>query len=128
MCAGGVPVPNNTNPIDAVRAGLAMQEFIEERKRERIQAGQVPFELRVGIHTGAVVAGVVGRKKFAYDIWGDAVNIAARMESSGETGRVNISETTYELVKNEFYCNYRGKIQAKNKGEIDMYFVNGPLR
>jgi class 3 adenylate cyclase len=81
------------------------------------------FELRVGIHTGPVVAGVVGTKKFAYDIWGDTVNTASRMESSGETGKVNISGTTYELVKEKFTCEYRGKISAKNKGDIDMYFV-----
>ena len=74
-------------------------------------------------HTGPVVAGIVGVKKFAYDIWGDTVNIASRMESSGEAGKVNISGSTYELVKDKFNCTYRGKIEAKNKGEIDMYFV-----
>lgn len=86
--------------------------------------GEDSWELRIGIHTGPLVAGVVGKKKFAYDIWGDAVNTAARMESSGEEGRVNISGTTYELVKDYFDCIYRGKIPAKNKGDIDMYFVN----
>ena len=79
--------------------------------------------MRIGIHTGPVVAGIVGIKKFAYDIWGDTVNIAARMESSGEAGKINISGATYELVKDKFKCSYRGKVQAKNKGEIDMYFV-----
>ncbi len=127
MCAGGIPIENTTNPFDAVRAGLEMQEFMLQRKEEKLSKGETPFELRVGIHTGPVVAGVVGKRKFAYDIWGDAVNIAARMESSSEVGRVNISETTYEYIKHEFYCNYRGKIKAKNKGEIDMYFVNGPI-
>jgi len=83
----------------------------------------VNWKLRIGIHTGPIVAGIVGIKKFAYDIWGDTVNTASRMESSGEAGKVNISGTTYELVKDELKCTYRGKVQAKNKGEIEMYFV-----
>jgi hypothetical protein len=83
------------------------------------------IEIRIGVHTGPVVAGIVGVRKFAYDIWGDTVNIASRMESSGEEGKVNISGRVYELVKDNFTCTYRGKIKAKNKGEIDMYFVDG---
>lgn len=123
MCAGGLPVPNNTHAVDVINAGIEMQQFIEQNKIERKSKGLMFFELRVGIHTGPVVAGVVGTKKFAYDIWGDTVNTASRMESSGETGKVNISGTTYELVKEKFTCEYRGKISAKNKGDIDMYFV-----
>jgi class 3 adenylate cyclase len=127
MCAGGLPIPNQTHAQDVVRAGLEMQEFIENYKQEQIQKGLTYFELRIGIHTGAVVAGIIGIKKFAYDIWGDTVNTASRMESSGEIGKVNISGTTYELIKNLFTCTYRGKIQAKNKGEIDMYFVESAI-
>ena len=93
------------------------------RKKEKEERGEIPFELRIGIHTGRVVAGIVGVKKFQYDIWGDTVNLAARMESSGEAGQINISGTTYALVKEKFSCTHRGKIQAKNKGEVDMYFV-----
>lgn len=125
MCAGGVPVANQTNAIDTVKAGLEMQAFMEAYKAEKIAKGEPVWEIRLGIHTGEVVAGVIGKNKFAYDIWGDAVNTASRMESSGEAGKVNISGKTYELIRNDFDCTYRGKISAKNKGEVDMYFVVG---
>ena len=82
------------------------------------------FQIRIGINTGPVVAGIVGIKKFQYDIWGDTVNTASRMESSGEAGKINISKSTYHLVKEKYNCTYRGKVKAKNKGEIEMYFVN----
>jgi len=128
MCAGGIPVANDTNPIDIVKAGLEIKEYMENLKKEREARGEDYWELRIGIHTGSVIAGVVGKNKFAYDIWGDAVNTASRMESSGIPGLVNISGTTYKLIKDKFECTYRGKIQAKNKGEIDMYIVDNVLQ
>ena len=116
-----------TMPINIIKAALEMQEFLEDYKKERMVKGLPFFEARIGIHTGPVVAGVVGVKKFAYDIWGDTVNIAARMEANAEVGKVNISEETYSQVKYNFDCEYRGKIEAKNKGYIDMYYVKQPV-
>ena len=110
-----------------VRAALEMQTFLEEQKQERQRLGKPFFEARIGIHTGPVVAGVVGVKKFAYDIWGDTVNTAARVEANSEAGKVNISETTYRLIKYSFECVHRGKVKAKNKGLIDMYYVEKEL-
>ncbi len=118
---------NDTNPVDVVMAGLEIKAYMENLKKEREARGEDYWELRIGIHTGSVIAGVVGKNKFAYDIWGDAVNTASRMESSGIPGKVNISGTTYELIKDQFDCTHRGKIQAKNKGEIDMYIVESPI-
>jgi class 3 adenylate cyclase/lipopolysaccharide biosynthesis regulator YciM len=123
MCAGGIPAANKTNPVDIVRAGIEIKAFMDNLKIEREKQGKDYWELRIGIHTGEVVAGVVGKNKFAYDIWGDAVNTASRMESSGIPGQVNISGTTFEHIKDHFICTHRGKILAKNKGEIDMYIV-----
>ena len=124
MCAGGIPTPDEQQAFNMVNASLEIQEYIIRNNKRRTDSGLEPWDLRIGIHVGPLVAGVVGKKKYAYDIWGSTVNIASRMESNGEPGRVNISASTYELIKDRFTCSYRGKIYAKNVGEIDMYFVD----
>jgi PAS domain S-box-containing protein len=124
MCAGGIPEKNKRNPFEVVLAALEMANFIETIKKIKMARGEPFFELRIGIHTGPLVAGVVGVKKFAYDIWGDTVNIASRMESSGEPGKVNISKDTHQIVKDFFDCTSRGMVYAKRKGDMEMFFVN----
>ncbi|MBK7298489.1 MAG: tetratricopeptide repeat protein [Flavobacteriales bacterium] len=126
MAAGGLPVTSDASVKNTVLAALEMQLFIAKRKADRDAKGLPAFEMRVGIHTGPIVAGIVGVRKFQYDIWGDTVNTASRMESNGEIGKVNISQTTYELLKAdpEFAFESRGKIEAKGKGELDMWFVS----
>ncbi|MEP6646179.1 MAG: adenylate/guanylate cyclase domain-containing protein [Saprospiraceae bacterium] len=123
MAAGGLPTPNTTHPVDVVKAGLEMQQFMKQHKQDKIDSGKIIFEIRLGIHTGPVVAGIVGVKKFQYDIWGDTVNTASRIETAGQAGMVNISGTTYEYVKDQFHCLPRGHISVKGKGEVEMYFV-----
>lgn len=127
MCAGGIPDKNRTNPVEVILAALEMQEYMQRLKESSLLQGMKYWDIRIGIHTGTVIAGVVGQKKLSYDIWGDTVNIASRMESSGEAGKVNISGTTYEFVKEFFVCQHRGKMPVKYKGELDMYFVKGIL-
>lgn len=123
ICAGGLPTMNFTHPEDVVLAAMDIRDFMETYKNDKKARDEPYFEIRIGVHTGPVVAGIVGSKKFAYDIWGDTVNVAARMESSGEVSRVNISAPTYQMIKDKFKCMHRGKIDAKNIGAIDMYFV-----
>lgn len=123
MCVSGLSerkgLPNNL-----IQAALDMQSYLEEYKVLRIRQGKPYFEARIGLHTGPVVAGVVGDVKFAYDIWGDTVNLASRIESNSEAGQVNVSQDTYNLIRYRYECNYRGKMPAKNKGDLDMYYVN----
>ncbi len=123
MCAGGIPTPDENHVENIIKASLEIRDFIYQYNVQRKEAGLEPWELRIGIHVGPIVAGVVGKKKYAYDIWGSTVNIASRMESSGVPGKVNISSTVFELIKDKYKCNYRGKVYAKNVGEIDMYFL-----
>ena len=125
MCAGGLPVKNTTHPHDAVSAGKEMLTFIEQRNNRLKASGKPPWPIRIGIHTGELVAGVVGKRKFAYDIWGDTVNVASRMESNSEVGHINISEATYKLVGDKFHCKYRGELEVKHKGKMGMYIVDG---
>jgi predicted ATPase/class 3 adenylate cyclase len=128
MAASGVPIPGIDDEARVINAALEMTEFLNEVKSQRISEGSnFYFEARVGIHTGPVVAGVVGKNKFAYDIWGGTVNLASRIESSGEAGRVNISGDTYELVKDKFRCQHRGQIDVKSYKEVEMYFVEGRI-
>ncbi len=123
MCVGGLPQVDPDNPQKVINAALDIRDFMLKYESQRKKSGKLFFEIRLGVHTGDVVSGIVGTKKFVFDIWGDAVNIAARMEDASEEGKVNISGTTYKLVQDDFACEYRGKIAAKNKGEVDMFFV-----
>jgi adenylate cyclase len=122
MVAGGLPFKTDNHAQQMTKAAFEMAEFVAKAKADEFT--EHPFDIRIGINTGPVVAGVVGRRKFAYDIWGDAVNIASRMESNSEPGRINISDNTYQLIKNDFKCDYRGKVAVKNRGQLKMYFVN----
>lgn len=123
MCAGGLPFPTEDHAYKMVLAAFEITEFVNDSQKPGIE-NEIRFEIRIGINTGPVVAGVVGTKKFAYDIWGDTVNIASRMESNSTPGKINVSENTYLLIKDVFDCEYRGEIDVKNRGKMKMYFVN----
>ena len=124
MCAGGIPNPDPDHAVKMVQAAMEIVAFVEKEKKAR-EDGKIRFDVRVGINSGPLVAGVVGTKKFAYDIWGDTVNVAARMETNSKPGKINISEHTHALVQDRFDCEFRGEIPAKNKGKLKMYFVKG---
>ena len=126
MCAGGLPYPSLDHAKQTIRAAMEMNDFVK-MVRADVSIDYANFDIRVGINSGPVVAGVVGRKKIAYDIWGDTVNVASRMESMSDIGRVNIGESTYQLIKDEFDCEYRGEFEVKNRGKMKMYFVNSEL-
>ncbi|HTE27492.1 adenylate/guanylate cyclase domain-containing protein [Flavitalea sp.] len=123
MCAGNMPSPDPDHAYKMIKAAMEIQHFVEQHNSTRQEKGLEAWEIRIGVHTGPVVAGVVGKKKYAYDIWGSTVNIASRMESNGTPGRVNISAYTHEIIKHRFECSHRGKIYAKNLGELDMYYI-----
>jgi adenylate cyclase len=124
MCLSGLPARNPAHPVDTVMAAFEMLEVVKRRDRE---GSPVRWKIRIGIHTGPVIAGVVGINKIAFDIWGDTVNYSSRMESSGEPNRINLSERTWSRVKDFFECEHRGKVLTKEKREYDMYFANGVL-
>ncbi|WP_353571441.1 adenylate/guanylate cyclase domain-containing protein [Candidatus Albibeggiatoa sp. nov. BB20] len=123
MCAAGL-CGRETHCLDTVHAALEIGEFMQHYIQTKKQQNKPYWDIRIGLHTGSVVAGVVGEKKFAYDIWGDTVNIASRMESASEAGKINISKDSHELVKEHFAFEYRGKIAIKNCGELEMFFVS----
>jgi class 3 adenylate cyclase len=122
MCAAGLPTGNQSHARNVISAAKEMMDLV--RRELAAQDGLSHFEIRIGVHTGPVVAGIVGTKKWQYDIWGDTVNIASRMESMSKQGKVNLSETTYHDIKEEFSCEYRGEIEVKNRGPLKMYFLS----
>jgi len=123
MCAGGVPVKNITNPIDVVIAALEMNVYLDELKNEYESKNRKFWDLRIGVHTGPVIATITGKKKISYDIKGEAVNIATRMATASDIGKINVSINTYEMIKEYFVCEYHGKIPVKYEGDMEMYYV-----
>lgn len=127
MCVGGIPTPQADHAAAVLNAAIDIRRFVLEHREQKLEQLGYPFDIRIGIHTGPVMAGVVGSSKMAYDIWGETVNIAARMEQNCEPDHINISEATYAHVRESFDCAYRGRFPAKHVGEIEMYFVLGTL-
>jgi adenylate cyclase len=128
MCAAGIPTPSTDHHWRIVKAAKEILAFVEERNIERKKQGENIWKVRIGINAGPMVAGVIGNKKLTYDVWGNAVNIASRMETNGEPGQINISSSFYELIKDRYHCTHRGKIHAKNVGDIDMYFLGEEIK
>jgi class 3 adenylate cyclase len=127
MCVCGIPNPSENHAATMIHAAFEFMEFVTKTAAEKQKLNQPYLQMRIGIHSGPLVAGVVGSRKFAYDVWGDTVNIAARMEQSGEPGTINVSETVYELARHEFDFAHRGEVMAKNKGLMHMYFVTSKI-
>lgn len=122
MCIGGIPKENYTHAIDVCLAALEIQNLLSQANEIRKLLNSFFFELRIGINTGPVISGIIGKERFAFDVWGDTVNIAQRLESTSEPNKINISLSTYQIVKYFFTCEYRGKYHIKNRGKIDMFF------
>jgi class 3 adenylate cyclase/CheY-like chemotaxis protein len=123
VAAGGVPTPNTTHALDAALLAVAVRQCVADTAREWEGTGMPSFAIRIGLHTGPLVAGVIGEQRFTYDLWGDTVNTASRMESGGEAGRINISAATQQLVEPYFECTPRGSIAVKNRTAVEMYFL-----
>lgn len=122
MSVGGIPVPNKTHLFDAVLAAIEMVESMEKIRKKYLWANN--WNLRIGIHTGSLIAGIIGKRKFAYDVWGDTVNMSSRLQETSEKDRINISREVFQVIEPYFECEYRGKITLKHKGPVDLYFVN----
>lgn len=127
MCVGGIPQANDTNPLDIVHAAIEMQDFMTAMREDRLKNGGLIYDIRIGINTGPIVAGVIGSMKFAYDVWGHTVNIASRLEAACEARKINISSSTYECIQDKFECTYRGRMDVKGKSGLEMYYVSGVL-
>jgi len=123
LCVSGLPVVNKNHVFNAINAAIEMRDYVEKIYKSKADDDPTAFRLRIGVHTGPVVSGVVGQNKFAFDIWGDTVNTASRLENNSEAFKINISEEVYNIIKDDYHCEHRGLLYAKNKGDINMYFI-----